>query len=265
MANATQLDGLLNTLAASRFWSLDKHLVIKTEKHHTLLDGLALLFVRNPTQDVAAVCMTRNQLNNEQVVTFWLAMNAGCDLRSRTFAQSIIEVANSAKDGEGRGTCVFRLICEVVSHCVKKINRRRTKLVNRLSELDHDDLHSFSTPLSSSAVEAFNDVIDVTTKPSNETWSVWLRDWFSCSLKFPIKVNEKSIDILHIAYHLAHNPPLLQSLNDQILQRRMEKLGQYVKTVRRIVSLASREKENVRFAFEIVRQFFSYLTIQGIE
>lgn len=120
MANATKLDDLLNTLAASRFCSLDNHHIIKANKHHTLLDGLALFFVRNPTQDVAAVCMTRGQTMNEQIVTFWVAMNAGCDLRSKAFAQLIIEVANRARKECSLAACVWELTGHLVSHCLKK-------------------------------------------------------------------------------------------------------------------------------------------------
>lgn len=77
--DSPSLDTLLNTLPASSSWSLGNSSVLKPETHLTLLDGLALLFVRSSTQDVAAICMTRDQLFTEQNVTFWLAMNAGYD------------------------------------------------------------------------------------------------------------------------------------------------------------------------------------------
>lgn len=145
----------------------------------------------------------------------------------------------------------------------KKINRRRGKLASRFSELSDAGLLHFSTPINSSAIEAFSEVIKAKISPSAETWPAWLKYWFDRCIKGQLQENNETIETLVTAYYLARDSRLLESLNDPILQRRMEKFAQYVKTVVRVITLASKEKGNTQFVFETVRLFF-YSRLQGI-
>jgi hypothetical protein len=255
MENSADLDGLLNTLAVSRFWSLGNYSIIKPRKHHTLLDGLALLFIKHPTRDVAAVGMTRKQINDEQHVTFWLAMNGGCDPESSDFARMIMEEANKAIDGGDIRSCFGRILPHVILRCSKKIHRRRSKVAHRFTELLNDDLLDFRTPTNPQAVEAFN-VQNCLGKdaPSIETWTAWLRNWFDQCFSQPLRQEVDISQLLCEADSLVCAPALLQSLNDDILKRRMRKLAQYIKVVTRIANLASKEKRSTRFAFKPVGQ-----------
>jgi hypothetical protein len=197
--------------------------------------------------------MTRRQVNDEQHVTFWLAMNGGCDPESREFARMIMEEANKAIDGGDIRSCFGRILPHVVLRCSKKINRRRSKVAHRFTELLNDDLLDFRTPTNPQAVEAFS-VQNCLEKdaPSIETWTAWLRNWFDRYFKQPLRQEVDIVQFLFEAYSLVDTPDLLQSLNDEMLQRRIRKVAQYIKVVTRIANLASKEKLNTRFAFEPV-------------
>ena len=114
------------------------------------------MFVRNPTEDVAAMTITTKQIDHAHEITFWLAMNGGCDSDSIAFAQEIIDVANRARGGDNRSSCISDLLYLVISHCLEKINRRRAKIAQRLSELIKTDALNFSEPITPQILTAFN-------------------------------------------------------------------------------------------------------------
>ncbi len=186
-------------------------------------------------------------------MTFWLAMNGGCDPESIEFAQKIIEEANKAIHGGDISSCFGKILPDVILRCSKKINRRRSKVADRFSELSNNDLLNFRTPTNPQAVEAFSDQNCLgKDAPSIETWTAWIRNWFDQYFKQPLR---QEIDISHFlceVYSLVSAPALLQSLNDDILKHRLQKLAQFIKVMTRIFNLASKEKRSTRFAFEPV-------------
>lgn len=65
--------------------------IIGSEEYLNLLDGIALLLIEALWSDVAAVCMTRQQVNGERIITFGFAMNEGCKSVDEEFAKLLID------------------------------------------------------------------------------------------------------------------------------------------------------------------------------
>ncbi len=125
---------------------------------------------------------------------FLLAMNGDCDLGARAFAQLVIGVADKARNGENFSTCVGKLVRHIIPYCLKKINRRRGKIANRLAEMTAQKPSNVSTTFDPKMLQAFNKANGYKDGPSVEMWPSWVKNWFDRYTKHPLKQTRPRLD-----------------------------------------------------------------------
>lgn len=268
MSHPTELDQLLRTLAITRHAIEDRTNVIRvvsTEKHLTMLNGIALFFIANPTNDVCAVSITQSQVGSQRTITFWIALNAGFTKKEEDHARFITNIATNVRRGEEFLDCFKELFDGIVVYCIKKINRRRTKLFKRFLKLQEEAKveFTFATPNDPAIVQHFNTYAEPKHPPSVLTWAAWLKNWFNESVSRNLEANDRAIFLINTAYEISSSD-LLATLKDEKLQTYLSKLAQYQKTINKMLDLAVREKGDVQFVTKMVSKSFTTSTFQPV-
>lgn len=202
------------------------------EKHLRLLDGIALLLVTEAKSDVAAVMFEQTPSQ----ITFSYAKNRPCTAKERDYLDELFRLSFSDTDMQG---CSLKLLDHVIPNCRNKIVVRLGRLRRSIPDPLHifDDIdgkfhehlvakmpHIFPTPGSPSVSRAIL---------LNYLWQVRKDDSAKCS-------DTALSRLIRFASAFGSYKPLKDLIRDDVIVRRLRKLGDYYGAAKGIANNVAR-------------------------
>ncbi|RPB12408.1 hypothetical protein P167DRAFT_565279 [Morchella conica CCBAS932] len=196
------------------------------QKHLKVLNLLALLLITEPNSDVAATTLIRTTRS----VTILFSKNRPCTAPESSYIQTLQDIITSTtrETSSIEDTCRHALSL-VIDNCSGKVKARLNKLVNRLksgftanppspdtSTLLWERLQSTGFPSPS----------DIPLEKSIAHWLTALRNAPTRAL-----AGTRASSTLFIAYAIGHTPGIDSVIDDPVLLRRLQKLGDYFAAV----------------------------------
>lgn len=217
----------------------------KHENRLKLLNDIALLLVTEASDDVAAVCITNHARTNSRTVTRVHVMkNRSCTSEEMEYFNDFVKVLNecvASKLGEA-------LYDVVLKNCRQQIIARLVQLQKVVEEVK-DQISTWAEP-EKNDLDNFRNFYKSST--SNSSWSQLLFGFLTKEL-YPSHLSLENLDLsLTSAYFFVKNNGLLNSMRSTQLVEQLRNVSDYVAIIKRITTLASRERGRRVFELNIV-------------
>lgn len=202
------------------------------EKHLRLLDGIALLLVTEAKSDVAAVMFEQTPSQ----VTFYYAKNRPCTAKERDYLDDLFRLSFSVTDMQ---ECSLRLLNHVIPMCRNKILLRLGRLRRSLPDPLHvfDDIHGeFHEYLVAKMPHLFP-----TPGPPSVSRAILVNYMGQLRKADPVKCSDKDLGrLIRFASAFGSYKPLKDLIRDDVIVRRLRKLGNYYGAAKGIANTVAR-------------------------
>jgi hypothetical protein len=231
------------------------------KKHLRLLNGVAVLLVTEGTSDVAAATMTSHAQGDMVNTTFHVIKNRECTEKERAYFEKFVTIINEKEiDYSSMRDSLSTL---VLQNCRAKIVSRATKLRKAVDDVKKN----FDTwRVSNDSMKEEIPLLRELCKPSvveEASFSDLLTEFLTNRMDPNVFAETKSPYPLWSVFLFVKLDGIMKSLGSPKLIRRLNKMADYARAIKTIVTQAKHKNDKKIFTLDIVSSRKIFLSNYG--